>query len=87
MTAQYRVEFTGNAAKELRRLDHATQRRIATAVRGLATDPRPPGVTKLTGHSRTYRIRVGDFRVIYDIFDDVLVVEIIRVRNRKDAYS
>lgn len=86
MTAEYKVEFTGNAAKELRKLDRASQKRIATAVRGLKNEPRPSGVTKLTGYAHTYRIRVGDSRVIYDIFDDLLLIEIIRIRDRKDAY-
>jgi mRNA interferase RelE/StbE len=87
VSAQYKVEFTGKAAKELRKLDRASQKRIANAVRGLADEPRPSGVTELTRYAHTYRIRVGDFRVIYDVFDDTLLIEIIRVRDRKDAYK
>jgi mRNA interferase RelE/StbE len=87
VSTEYKVEFTGNAAKEFRKLDRASQKRIAAAVRGLADEPRPSGVTKLTGYAHTYRVRVGDFRVIYDVFDDILLVEIIRVRDRKDAYQ
>ena len=54
--------------------------------RGFAEVPQPSGVIKLTGYTHTYRIRVGDFRVIYDVFDDTLLIEIIRVRDRKDVY-
>ena len=85
MTAGYIVEFTGNAEKEFRKLDAAVQKRIAAAIRGLRADPRPSGVTKLSGHTHAYRIRIGDHRVIYEVFDDRLLVEIVRVRNRKDA--
>lgn len=87
MSAEYKVEFTGNAATELRKLDRASQKRIANAVRGLADEPRPSGVTKFTGYAHTYRIRVGGFRMIYDVLDDTLPIEIILVRNRKDAYK
>ena len=87
MSAEYKVEFTGNAAKELRKLDRASQKRIAAAVRGLAQEPRPSGVTKLTGYAHPYRIRVGDSRVIYDVLDEKLLIEIIRVRDRKEAYK
>lgn len=86
MTAEFSIQFTRNAGKELRELDRTAQRRIAGAIRGLSTEPRPPGATKLTGYAHAYRIRVGDVRVIYDVADELLVVEIIRIRNRKDAY-
>jgi mRNA interferase RelE/StbE len=61
VSAEYKVEFTGNAAEELRELDRATQKRIAGAVRGLAEEPRPSGVTKLTGYAHTYRSASGTF--------------------------
>jgi mRNA interferase RelE/StbE len=61
--------------------------KILTTVETLATDPRPEGVRKLTDTENTYRIRVGDYRVVYNISDKRLVIEIIRVRDRKDAYK
>lgn len=84
---QYNVEFTGDAAKEFRKLDGTTQRRIASAIQGLRTNPRPSGVKKLVGYDTAYRIRVGDYRVIYEVLDDTLLVEIFRIRNRRDAYK
>ena len=50
------------------------------------TNPRPSGVKKLVGHDTAYRIRVGDYRVIYEVLDDKLLVEVFRIRNRRDAY-
>ena len=56
------------------------------SVETLAENPYPVGVRKLEGAEFTYRIRVGDYRVIYEVYNDVLIVEVIRVRHRKDAY-
>lgn len=84
---QYKVEFTSNAAKEFRKLDGTTQKRIAVVIKGLTTNPRPSGVKKLAGYDTAYRIRVGDHRVIYDVIDETLLVEVFRVRNRRDAYT
>jgi mRNA interferase RelE/StbE len=53
---------------------------------GLADDPRPHGAKKLVGADRTYRIRVGDYRIVYEIGDEVLVVLVIRVAHRREAY-
>lgn len=82
----YRVELTRSAEKDLRRIDKS---QIATIYRGLESlsdDPQPHGVKKLSGADRTYRIRIGDYRIVYEIEDDVLLVLVIRVAHRKDAY-
>lgn len=84
---QYNVEFTGDAAKEFRKMDGSAQRRIAAAIQGLRANPRPSGVKKLVGYDTAYRIRVGDYCVIYEVLDDVLLVEVFRIRNRRDAYK
>ena len=84
--ASYRVELTRSAEKDLSRIDKS---QIATIYRGLedlADDPRPHGVKKLSGVDRTYRIRIGDYRVVYEIEDNVLLVLVIRVAHRKDVY-
>jgi mRNA interferase RelE/StbE len=60
--------------------------RIVERIRSLASDPRPQGVKKLSGASERYRIRQGDFRILYEIADNVLVVTIVEVIDRKDAY-
>ena len=85
--ASYQVELTRSAEKDLKRIDKS---QVATIFRGLedfADDPRPHGVKKLSGADRIYRIRVGDYRVVYEIEDDVLLVLVIRVAHRKDVYK
>lgn len=71
--------------RELRKLDRPTQGKILTAIEGLETNPRPPGVEKLSGHPDFFRIRVSDHRVIYAIPRKKVVV-VCGVRNRKNAY-
>jgi mRNA interferase RelE/StbE len=84
---QYRIEVKPAASKELTKLPKQVAQRIADAIDELADNPRPPGCKKLVGTENTYRIRVGDYRVIYDIEDDRLTVWVIRVRHRKDSYK
>ncbi len=82
----YRVELTRSAEKDLRRIDKSNIATIYHGVERLANDPRPHGVKKLSGADRTYRIRIGDYRVVYEIEDDVLLVLVIRIAHRKDVY-
>jgi mRNA interferase RelE/StbE len=82
----YQVRWKRSAAKELKTLPRATLLRVLEAVDTLATDPRPRNARKLTGSERTYRIRVGDYRVLYTVEDDMLTVEVVRVGHRRDAY-
>ena len=84
--ASYRVELTRSAEKDLRRIDKTQIPFIYRAIECLSTDPRPHGVKKLAGADKTYRIRVEDYRIIYEIEDQVLVVLVIRVAHRKDVY-
>lgn len=84
--AAYRVEFKPSAAKAVRKLDSDVQRRIIARAEALADDPRPPGAEKLEGMRDLYRIRVGDYRVIYQIADKVLLVLVVRVGHRRDVY-
>ena len=83
----YKVEFTRSAEKDLRRIDKQFVARIFAAIESLECDPRPVGCTKLSGSEHTYRIRVGSYRVIYDIEDDRLLVLVIKVGHRKDVYK
>jgi mRNA interferase RelE/StbE len=83
---QYTIEFKPSADKALKRLPLEVQRRIVTATERLAANPRPAASIKLAGEERTYRVRVGDYRVVYDIYDDKLIVVVLRVAHRKDAY-
>jgi mRNA interferase RelE/StbE len=82
----YRVELTPAAQRDLRSLDRPVLRRIDARIRSLAEEPRPHGVEKLAGDSEVYRVRVGDYRILYQIDDAVLVVLVVRVRHRREVY-
>lgn len=84
--AAYKVVLVASAAKEFRSLPSALQRRISAAIDGLADNPRPRGARKLAGHERLYRIRAGDYRIVYTIDDEERVVCITRIRHRREAY-
>jgi mRNA interferase RelE/StbE len=75
-----------SAGKELAALSSTIQARIVKAIDGLAVDPRPYGCKKLTGSKNAYRVRVGEFRIVYEIYDGVLVVIAIRVAHRREVY-
>ena len=82
----YHVEFTSGAARQLKKLSHDVQRRLAVAIDGLEQEPRPQGVKRLSAEEGIYRIRVGDYRVLYQIHDKILVVLVVSVGDRKDIY-
>jgi len=85
--ATYSVQITSSAEKDLKAIDdRATRNRIADKIRRLGDDPRPPGSIKMAGRTQTYRVRQGDYRVLYEIEDDRLVVLVIVVAHRGDAY-
>lgn len=81
----YRIEYAFAAARALRRLDRSTQQRILSKVERLGDNPRPPSSAKLAGHD-AYRIRVGDYRVIYAIADEQLVVLVVDIGHRREVY-
>jgi mRNA interferase RelE/StbE len=82
----YQVTFSPRANREFRGLPRAAQVRVAPRIEALADEPRPPGVKKLSGEPELYRIRVGDYRVIYAIEEAELVVLVVMVGDRKDVY-
>ena len=82
----YRIEFKPSAAKEFSQLPKNIQKRIAAKVNTLADNPRPRGVEKLEGRENRYRIRVGDYRVIYEIHDEVLLVLVVRIGHCREVY-
>ncbi|MGB3757889.1 MAG: type II toxin-antitoxin system RelE/ParE family toxin [Rivularia sp. (in: cyanobacteria)] len=82
----YSVDFSKIARKQFQKLPLDVQERIQTKINELVIEPRPNGVKKLQGEENSYRIRVGDYRVIYDIFDDTLLVTVIRVKHRSQVY-
>lgn len=82
----YRIEFARSAERDLRRIDRQIVPRIVSAIAVLETDPRPPGTKKLVGADRTYRLRVGDYRVIYTVGDSIFIVSVDRIRHRREVY-
>ncbi|WP_136707675.1 type II toxin-antitoxin system RelE/ParE family toxin [Agromyces sp. H66] len=83
----YRVELTTAAARQVRKLEPAVRRRVLHALSELEVDPRPGGVKKLTGLENAWRLRVGDYRILYEIEDDVVLVTVFRVAHRRNAYE
>ena len=82
----YEVDFSKRAKKELDRLPLAVRVSFLPKIKALADDPRPPGSKKLAGQKESYRIRDGDYRALYTIHDDIVLVYVFRVEPRKDAY-
>ena len=85
MTGSYSLVIKKSAERELRALPKEDLRRVADRVRGLANTPRPPGHEKLSGQER-YRIRQGDYRVVYAIDDEARIVEIVKIGHRREVY-
>jgi mRNA interferase RelE/StbE len=82
----YRVLLERSAEKDLARLSGELHERIIPAIHALANNPRPNGCRKLAGGKNDWRIRVGDYRVIYEISDAILIVRVNRVRHRREVY-
>ena len=82
----YRILLERRAEKDLARLPVETHDRVIAAIQALAREPRPTGCRKLVGGKHDWRIRVGDYRVVYQIADAIRVVRVNRVRHRGEAY-
>ena len=82
----YKIEIKRSAAKELARLPKSAQRQVARQLDKLAEDPRHSQTQKIAGGDDAFRVRAGDYRIIYRIFDDRVVVFVIAVRHRREAY-
>ena len=83
--AQYRVIIRKSVSKDMRGIPKTDARRIVAAIESLADAPRPQGAKKLSGQER-YRIRQGNYRILYEIEDDRLIVCVVRVGDRRDVY-
>jgi mRNA interferase RelE/StbE len=84
--AAYRIFIKASALKEIEAVDsRKDRRRLVARIRSLATDPRPPGCQKLSGAEK-YRVRQGNYRIVYSIEDDRLVVLVVKVGHRKVIY-
>ncbi len=84
--ASFNLQWRKSTRKDLRRIPREAISCIIAEVEKLADNPLPHGSEKLSGSERTYRIRVGDYRVVYELLRDAKIVEIQRVRHRKDVY-
>ncbi len=82
----YRIEFAPSAAREFQKLPHDIRARIERKIDTLASNPRPSGAKKLQASADRWRIRIDDYRVIYDIHDDVLRILVLKVGHRQDVY-
>ena len=82
----YKVAVDIRAAKEIGKLDTKIQQRVMDAIRSLASDPKPRGAKKLTGSDGVYRLRVGEYRILYTVDGKKLVVWIVAVRHRREVY-
>ena len=82
----FRIEWKKSTRKDLRKLPANITGRIIEAVEGLAENPFPHGVEKLSGSEHAYRVRLGDYRIVYEVVMESKLVEIQRVRHRKDVY-
>ena len=83
--ASYKLEIKRSAAKELEHLPAKDRTRIIARLRALAADPRPPGCEKLSGQDR-YRVRQGNYRILYEINDSIVLVIVVRIAHRREVY-
>ena len=82
----YRVELSPRADRQFKKLNRAIQLRLAPKINSLAENPRPVGVKKLEAKNDFYRIRVGDYRIVYQINDEMLFVLVLTIAHRSDVY-
>ncbi len=83
----YRVEYTTAAALQIKKLPRPARDRVLDAVEDLADDPRPHGARELVGEHTAWRIRIGDYLVIYDVVDLELTVTVVRAAHRREVYD
>lgn len=84
--ADYKIEIKRSAAKELEKLQKKDRDRIIEKIQALSEDPGPPQPKKLSGEEK-YRIRQGQYRILYQIYDEVITVVVVRVAHRRKAYK
>lgn len=82
----YVVHISRTAERQLKKLGTIWQRRVAATITSLEVEPRPYGCRKLSGFDNTYRVRVGDYRISYDIEDTRVTVTVLKVAHRRDVY-
>lgn len=83
---RYRIAFLPSARRQFDRLPHSVRSRLEPRLAALADEPRPTGVVALQGEDRLLRLRVGDYRIVYRVDDDVLTIVVVRVGHRSKVY-
>jgi mRNA interferase RelE/StbE len=83
----YRIEISRTAERQLKKLNSALQRKVSAVILSLSIEPRPYGSKKLSGYEHLYRVRCGDYRIIYEIMNKKVTVTILKVGHRKDIYK
>lgn len=84
---RYCIEVAPAAVRQLRKPDRVAHRRVQAAIELLASEPRPSGAKKLVGGDGEWRVRTGDYRIVYEIHDNVVLVLVIAVGHRRDIYE
>ncbi len=84
--ALYKIKWTESATKELKKVQKQIIPKIIQHIEELSNNPRPHGCKKLSGSNSSYRIRIGDYRVIYDVFDHDVLIRIVKVGHRQHVY-
>ena len=82
----YRIELKRSAAKTLKKIPKADRKRIANKIDSLAENPPNPETTKMKGNNPFHKVRIGDYRIVYEIQEDVLLILIVKIGHRKDIY-
>jgi mRNA interferase RelE/StbE len=82
----YTINFAPKAEREFKKLDKAVQRQLQPKIEALSKNPRVHGVEKLSGEDELYRIRAGDYRIVFQIQDKVLVVLLVKIGHRREIY-
>lgn len=86
MTARYEVRLARRAERSLASLERREQQRIRAALDLLADNPRPPNCVAMQGEDSVFRVRVGDYRIVYEVIDAVLLVHVVRIGHRREVY-
>ena len=84
--SRYSVVVARRAIRSIARLPRQDQRRVQAAIDLLADEPRPPGCVALAGEESVYRVRIGNYRILYEVIDARLVIQVVRVGHRRDVY-
>ena len=82
----YRIEIKRSAAKALKKIPKASRKRIVEKIDSLAESPPNPDTTKMKGNNPFHKVRIGDYRIVYEIQEDVLVILVVKIGHRKDIY-